>query len=154
MIKKLFNKYREIISYVFFGVLTTLINLAAFKIFDTVLGSRLYLLTNIISWLIAVFFAYVTNKLWVFESKSWQPKLVIKELIGFLGARLFSLAVEEAGLWIMIDLLSMDKIEINIFSYSLTGNFIVKIILQIIVVILNYVFSKFVVFAKKADKQK
>lgn len=156
MIKKLFMKYKELISYVFFGVLTTVINLAAFKIFDTVLGSRLYLLTNIISWVIAVAFAYVTNKLWVFESKGWSPKIVLKEIVGFLGARLFSLAVEEAGLWIMIDLLSLGRISLDIFSFTITGNFIVKIILQVIVVILNYVFSKFIVFAKSnnADKSK
>ncbi|MGN1328264.1 MAG: GtrA family protein [Eubacterium sp.] len=155
LVKKLFKKYRELISYVFFGVLTTVINLAAFKIFDTILGSRMYLLTNIISWVIAVAFAYIANKLWVFESKSWSPKLVAKEVVGFLGARLFSLGVEEAGLWIMIDLLSMDRISLDIFSFSLTGNFIVKIILQVIVVILNYVFSKFIIFAKKSsDKTK
>lgn len=153
MIKKLFMKYKELISYVFFGVLTTVVNLAAFKIFDTVLGSRLYLLTNIISWVIAVAFAYVTNKLWVFDSKSWNMKIVAKEIAGFLGARLFSLAVEEAGLWIMIDLLSLGRIRLDILSFTITGNFIVKIILQVIVVILNYIFSKFIVFAKNVDKK-
>lgn len=110
-------------------------------------------MTNIISWVIAVAFAYVTNKLWVFESKSWSPKIVLKEIVGFLGARLFSLAVEEAGLWIMIDLLSLGRISLDIFSYTITGNFIVKIILQVIVVILNYVFSKFIIFKKKTGKK-
>lgn len=109
-------------------------------------------MTNIISWVIAVAFAYVTNKLWVFESKSWKLKIVAKEIAGFLGARLFSLAVEEAGLWIMIDLLSLGRIKLDIFSFTITGNFIVKIILQVIVVVLNYVFSKFIIFTKKADK--
>ena len=97
MIKKLFNKYKEIINYIFFGVLATVVNLVSFKIFDLILGAKLYLITNVISWIITVIFAYVTNKLWVFESKSWKKDVVIKELIGFFGARLFSLGVSE--LW-------------------------------------------------------
>ena len=94
MIKKLFEKYKEVISYVFFGVLATVVNLVSFKIFNAVLGAHLYLLTNVISWLITVIFAYFTNKLWVFESKSWKAEVVIKELIGFFGARIFSLVFE------------------------------------------------------------
>ena len=128
------------------------INLAAFKIFDKVLGSRLYILTNIISRVIAVAFAYVTNKLWVFESKGRSPKIVLKEIVGFLGTRLFSLAVEEAGLWIMLELLSLGRISLDIFSFTVTGNFIVKIILQVIVVILNCVFSKFIILKKTGKK--
>ncbi len=77
MIKKLFEKYKEVISYVFFGVLATVVNLVSFKIFNAVLGAHLYLLTNVISWLITVIFAYFTNKLWVFESKSWKAEVVI-----------------------------------------------------------------------------
>lgn len=153
MIKKLFLKYKELISYVFFGVLATVVNLVCFKVFDTILGSKMYLLTNIISWIITVIFAYITNKLWVFESKSWKLNVIVKEIIGFFSARLFSLGVEEAGLWIMIDLMSMDKLSFNIFSFTLAGNLIVKIILQVIVVILNYVFSKFLIFTKKSDKK-
>ncbi|MDD6728286.1 MAG: GtrA family protein [Eubacteriales bacterium] len=151
MIKRLFLKYKEIISYVFFGVLTTVVNLVSFKIFDSVLGSKMYLLTNIISWVLAVIFAYITNKLWVFESKSMKPNVLLKEIAGFLGARLFSLGVEEAGLWTMIDLLSLDRLSISIFSLTIGGNMIVKLILQVIVVILNYIFSKFIIFAKKSD---
>ncbi|MGN1203395.1 MAG: GtrA family protein, partial [Eubacterium sp.] len=86
MIKKLFLKYREIISYVFFGVLATIVSLVSFKLFELILGERLYLVTNVVSWLITVIFAYFTNKLWVFESKSWKANVVIKELIGFFGA--------------------------------------------------------------------
>lgn len=153
MIKKLFFKYKELMSYVFFGVLATAVNLVCFKIFDSALGSKMYLLTNIISWTITVIFAYITNKLWVFESKSRKLNVIVKEIIGFFSARLFSLGVEETGLWIMIDLMSMDKLSLNIFSFTLAGNLIAKIILQVIVVILNYVFSKFLIFAKKSDKK-
>lgn len=154
MIKKLFNKYKELISYVFFGVLATVVNLVSFKIFDAILGEKLYLITNVVSWLITVIFAYFTNKLWVFESKSWKANVVIKELIGFFGARIFSLVVEEAGLWLMIDICHMSNISLNIFDlFDLNGNMIAKIIMQIVVVILNYVFSKLVIFRQKNSEK-
>lgn len=151
MIKKLFVKYKELISYVFFGVLATVVNIVCFKIFDVILGSHLYLLNNIISWIITVIFAYFTNKLWVFESKSWKADIVLKEIISFFGARLFSLAVEEAGLWLMIDIMSMGEISWELLGFTVGGNMIVKIIMQVVVVILNYVFSKLIIFKKKKD---
>ena len=151
MIKKLFNKYKELISYVFFGVLATVVNLVSFKIFDAILGENLYLVTNVVSWLITVIFAYFTNKLWVFESKSWKASVVIKELIGFFGARIFSLVVEEAGLWLMIDICHMGNISWDILGFNLSGNMIAKIIMQVVVVILNYVFSKLIIFKHKKD---
>lgn len=150
MLKRLYKKYEQLIKYVFFGALTTVVNLAAFKIFDVILGKKLFLVTNVIAWVIAVIFAYVTNKLWVFESKSWKGSLVVKELFGFLGARLFSLGAEELGLWLMIDVLNMGEYQgFDILSFNIDGNFIAKVIMQIVVVILNYVFSKFIIFAKK-----
>lgn len=149
MIKKFFLKYKELISYVFFGVLATVVNLLSFKIFDVILGKELYLVNNVISWIITVIFAYFTNKLWVFESKSWKADVVIKELVGFFGARIFSLVVEEAGLWLMIDKLEMGDIGWEIFGLVIGGNMIAKVIMQVIVVILNYVFSKLIIFKKK-----
>ncbi len=154
MIKKLFLKYKEIISYVFFGVLATVVNLVSFKLFELILGEKLYLVTNVVSWLITVIFAYFTNKLWVFESKSWKANVVIKELIGFFGARIFSLVVEEAGLWLMIDICHMGNISWDILSVNINGNMIAKIIMQVVVVILNYVFSKLVIFKKKKNDEK
>ena len=162
MIKRLFEKYKEIISYVFFGVLATIVSLVSFKVFDLILGEHLYLLSNVISWLVTVIFAYFTNKLWVFESKSWKADVVIKELIGFFGARIFSLVVESAGLWLLVDIMHMSKIDWNILGFELNGNMIAKIIMQVVVVILNYVFSKLVIFRHKnknssengSDKQK
>lgn len=148
--KKLFIKYKEIISYVFFGVLTTVVNLLVFKLFDRILGSNLYLVTNVIAWIAAVVFAYITNKLWVFESKSWKADVVIKELVGFFGARVLSLGIEEAGLWLMIDIMHFENIKgFEIFSFKFDGNFIAKLIMQVVVVIMNYIFSKFLIFTKK-----
>ena len=149
MIKKLFLKYKELISYVFFGVLATIVSILSFKLFDVLLGPELYLLSNVISWIITVIFAYFTNKIWVFESKSWKANVLVKEIVSFFGARVFSLVVEEAGLWLMIDQMDMGGISWDILTFSISGNMIAKIIMQVVVVILNYVFSKLIIFKKK-----
>lgn len=152
MIKKLFLKYKELISYVFFGVLATIVSILSFKLFDVLLGPDLYLLSNVISWIITVIFAYFTNKIWVFESKSWKADVLVKEIVSFFGARVFSLVVEEAGLWLMIDQMDMGGISWDILTFSISGNMIAKIIMQVVVVILNYVFSKLIIFKKKKEK--
>lgn len=151
MIKKLIKKYSELINYVIFGVLATIVNLVSFKLIGLLLGESLYLVTNIISWIITVIFAYFTNKIWVFKSNSWEIRVLLKELVGFFGARLFSLAVEEAGLWLLIDLLKMKEYSFSMLQFDITGSMIAKIIMQVVVVILNYVFSKLIIF-KKSNK--
>lgn len=152
-IKKLFNKYKELISYVFFGVLATIVSIGSFKIFDVILGEHLYMISNVISWIITVIFAYFTNKLWVFQSKSWKPNVVVRELIGFFGARLFSLGVEELGLWLMIDKMNIGTIGFEILDFDVNGNLIAKVIMQVVIVILNYIFSKLIIFKKKDKKE-
>lgn len=148
-IRDLFIKYKELILYVFFGGLTTLVNFAAFKFFNVVLGEEFYLVSNIIAWFVSVVFAYITNKLFVFESHTWQAKKICKEIFSFFAARVFSLAIEEAGLFALIDLLGFDSYRLDIFGFVLGGKMISKILLAVIVVILNYFFSKLVVFRKK-----
>lgn len=148
-IHDLFIRYKELILYVFFGGLTTLVNFAAFKFFNVVLGEEHYLISNIIAWFVSVVFAYITNKLFVFESHTWQTKKICKEVLSFFAARVFSLVIEEAGLFALIDLLGFDKYRLDIFGFVLGGKMISKILLAVIVVILNYFFSKLVVFRKK-----
>lgn len=148
-IKGLINKHRELITYVIAGGLTTLVNLATFKIFNIILGDSKYLISNIIAWVVGVIFAYVINKLWVFESKSWKINIISKEIPEFVGARLFSLIVEEGGLWILVDMLKFDKYSFDLFGFTIDGKLISKIVLAVIVVILNYLFSKLVVFKNK-----
>ena len=144
----------ELIKYIIFGGLTTVVSLVSFKLFDFLLGEKLYLVSNIISWVLAVAFAFVTNKLWEFRSKSWQSKVVLKEALGFAGARLFSLGVEEVGLWLLISVLGMGQMQAWVlFGFTINGNLIAKVIMQVIVVIMNYVFSKFIIFKKKKEKQ-
>ena len=127
---------KEVINYLIFGVLTTLINLICFKLLEWLFGKEVYLINNIVCWMVAVCFAFVTNKIWVFDSKSWDKKILIPQLISFISARVFSLALEEVGLFVLIDIM-------------FANSFLSKIIMQIVVVVSNYIFSKFIIFKKK-----
>ncbi len=152
LIRKLVNK--ETITYLIFGILTTVVNLAVFKLFDVVFTAvtdiDLTLLTNFIAWVASVVFAFITNKLWVFESKSWRLGVLKKEVPAFVGARVFSLGVEELGLLIFITWLGFDEFSLSVFGlFSVGGKLLVKIALAVIVVIMNYVFSKFFIFKGK-----
>ena len=147
MLKKI---SKELVSYLVFGVLTTLVSIVIFEVANLILGQALYLLSNIISWIFAVTFAFVTNKLWVFESKSWTASVIKAEIIAFVAARLFSLLLEEAGLYLLIDIFSLGTFSSAIFGFTLTGTLISKLIMQVIVVVANYIFSKFIIFKKKA----
>lgn len=157
--KKIVNK--ETILYVVFGVLTTLVNFVAFKlftmVFDKLISSQLGVhISNVLAWIFAVAFAYVTNKLFVFESKSWKGKVLAKEIPSFVAARLFSLGVEELGLIIFVNFLHFDSkvFHIPLINFDLSGEMTAKIILAVVVVILNYFFSKLVIFKnKKAPEQ-
>ena len=152
-IKELILKYKELIVYAVFGVLTTVVNLLAFALFSRLLGEERYLITNIIAWFAAVSFSYVTNKLWVFESKRWTPEVIMKEIPSFFAARVLTLGIEEAGLYLLVDLLSFNRISLELFSLEIGGELIAKALIAVIVVVLNYVFSKLVVFRKgKSDK--
>lgn len=152
MIKTLFIKYKELITYVIFGVLTTLVNFFAFGIFTKIFGEDLYLVNNAIAWVVGVVFAYITNKLFVFESKSWDLKVITKEITGFLGARIFSFLVEEGGMFLFVSVLGLGEKSLTLLGFTITGQFIVKILLAVIVVILNYIFSKFFIFRIKNEK--
>ena len=151
-IKELILKYKEIIIYLVFGVLTTAVNFVAFWILSKLLGEDLYLLNNAIAWVVSVVFAFVTNKLFVFNSKSWALKTAGKELVEFVGARVFSFGIEEGGMWIFIDLLNFGAKGITIFGIFISGQIIVKLILAVIVVVLNYFFSKFIIFKNKKQQ--
>lgn len=148
-IKGFINARKEVIFYLFFGVLTTLVNFLAFYGFSFLLGDGLYLVTNIIAWVIAVIFAYITNKLFVFESRSFSARVMLREIPEFLGARVFSLLVEEAGLWLLVGVLGMGAFSLDLGIFNISGQLIAKAILAVIVVILNYFFSKFIIFAKE-----
>lgn len=138
--KKLFEKYREIIMYLIFGVLTTLVSLISYSLLIKFLSLSITA-ASAISWVIAVSFAFVTNKQFVFKSRSREKKTVLKELISFFAARGISGIVE----------IFLPEILFKIgLSFSLFGvkGLVSKIIVNVIVIILNYIFSKLWVFKK------
>ncbi|HBA93255.1 MAG TPA: teichoic acid glycosylation protein, partial [Ruminococcaceae bacterium] len=146
--KKLIKKYKEIILYIFFGMLTTIVNFVIYFIMNALLGEDMYLVSNVIAWIGAVAFAYVTNKIWVFESKSRESKTLLREIGEFVSARLLSLGIEETGLYIFVDLLKFSTFSFSFLRLTITGDVIAKVIMQVIVVTLNYIFSKFIIFKK------
>lgn len=150
LLKKFINK--ETLTYIIFGVLTTAVNLLSFKAFDLLFVGKYYALTNTIAWFLAVVFAYVTNKLFVFESKSWSFDIIKKEVPSFLGARIASYFIEEFGLIFFVEVLKLDEKIFNLIIIDLSGKMIAKLILAVAVVIINYVLSKFVIFRKKSKE--
>lgn len=150
---ELMNKYKELILYVVFGVLTTAVNIVAFWVCGKILGDELYLISNAIAWFAAVVFAYFTNKLFVFESRSFDLRTVIKEVGVFFAARAFSFGVEEGGMWLFIDVLNFGEFSIEILGFEIDGQMITKIIFSVIVIVLNYFTSKFIAFKKKRNEK-
>ncbi len=145
--KKFLNK--ETLLYLFFGVLTTAVNYIVFYLFYQLLALS-SLLSNAIAFAAAVIFAYIVNKQFVFESKSWKPAVIGPELLQFLGARVFSFLLEEAGLLICDNLLNLGRFRIlSVFGIQVDGILLSKLALAFIVVILNYFFCKWFIFKKK-----
>ena len=134
-IRAIIEKHWDILSYLFFGALTTLVNyLVYFPCYNLLHLSTVA--SNVIAWVVAVAFAYLTNKPFVFKSHDWSMKTVAPELAKFVGCRVGSGLLETALLFLTVDLLHWN------------GN-LMKIILSLMVVILNYVGSKLLVFRKK-----
>lgn len=137
----IYNKHEEIINYLFIGGCTTLISLVAYYIsvftfLDPNVSWELQL-ANIISWIVGVIFAFITNRKVVFKSKN---KKVLNEVEKFLGARIVTLLIDMLFMYLTVTVLSLnDKI--------------MKIISNVIVIILNYVFSKLFVFVQKESEK-
>lgn len=128
---KLYKKYEEIINYLIFGVLTTLVSIISYFIFSKIFGIN-YLISNIISWILSVLFAFITNKIYVFKSKENK---ILKELISFFSSRIFTFIVDMVMMYVLVSVLKLDDM-------------LVKIIVQFVVIVLNYVLSKLFVFKK------
>lgn len=147
-LKKLLN--RETILYVVFGAATTLVNyLVFFLLYHVVYRQEHSLLANGIAFAAAVIFAFVVNKMFVFESKSWGIEALRKEIPAFLAGRIGSFLIEEAGLFLCESVLGLGGVAaISVGAFSLDWIAVAKIALSVIVVILNYVFCKWFVFKK------
>ncbi|MGN0520876.1 MAG: GtrA family protein [Candidatus Fimenecus sp.] len=143
-IKDLLKKYKEIILYVLFGGLTTVVNYIIY--FTCTKGLHIgWSPATLFAWIGAVLFAYVTNRIWVFESRAKGFRAVLYEFVKFIGARLLSLGLEWLTLKLLIDTLQMDSL---LWHDLPLGEFLAKTIAQILVIIANYVFSKWIVFRK------
>ena len=138
-LKQLWKKHKELILYVFFGGCTTLINIISYF----ACRELMYLPVvpaDVLAWVVSVIFAYVTNKLFVFESKSWRLMLVLKEGAAFLAARVFSLGVDVAMLYVTVTVLGWWELPM-------------KVLANVVVIVINYIFSKWIIFRKDAAKQ-
>ena len=138
MVKKLMQLVKahwDVVSYLIFGVLTTVVNYAVYlPLYNWANFSAA--LSNAIAWVAAVAFAFLTNKPFVFKSHDWSAKVVLPELTKFLGCRIGSGLAETAIIFVTVDLLSWN------------GN-LWKLLTSVLVVILNYVASKLFVFNNK-----
>ena len=136
-IKSVYLKYKEIINYLICGGLSTVVNFASYIIF-----ARLFkideVVSSFLSWVAAVIFAYIVNKIFVFESKTNSKRELAKEFISFIACRIISGITCDVGTFaLMVKVLHINDI-------------ISKIVTQVMVIILNYVFSKLIIFKKKA----
>lgn len=127
---EMYNKHREKILYLIFGFLTVVINLGTYKLF--LMAGIHYLVSINIAFIIAVLFAFFTNRYVVFT----KGKNVIREIVLFYGARIFTQLLNNIGLYFMVEILIMDE-------------FISQVIISGIVIILNYIISKYAIFINK-----
>jgi putative flippase GtrA len=138
--KELLKKYRELIIYIIVGGLTTIVNWAVYAA-----GVRLFgwsiTVSNIIAWIAAVAFAYVTNKVWVFLSYDWSPRFVLREASLFVGARLAT------GLFEIVSVPLLVRLGLDQQLFGVKGMWS-KVIVSVVVTILNYVFSKLIIFRR------
>lgn len=131
-IKALLEKYKAIIRYGIFGVLTTLINIVVYEAFYRYVGWS-NVVSNIVAWVAAVLFAFVTNKLWVFESRTTEKKALMFEIISFFGCRLATGVLDLAIMYVAVDEMALNST-------------LMKCISNVIVIIVNYIASKLLIF--------
>ena len=134
LIIKLMKKYKSLISYGIFGVLTTIVNLVVYHLcyYQVGIGNTV---SNVIAWILAVAFAYFTNKIWVFESKSWSWKVLRREVAAFVSCRIATGIMDIVIMFICVDIIGWHAM-------------LMKVVSNVLVIILNYIFSKLIIFRK------
>lgn len=145
--KKLLRRLltRETILYLVFGALTTLVNFVIFWAMNRALGEEYALLSETVAFVAAVLFAFFTNKPFVFESKDWSAKTLSREIPAFFGGRILSFLIEAGLVLAARDLLHAGRYEF----LGIDGLTLAKVPISVIVIVLNYIFSKIFVFRKK-----
>ena len=131
----MYRKYQEGMRYLVFGALTTFINILSYIILYNFIHIN-NAISNVIAWIIGVIFAYITNKIYVFQSKNNTKLQVFREIISFVSCRIITLIIDEAIMIITVDKLSWNAL-------------LMKILANIIVIILNFIFSKILIFRKE-----
>lgn len=172
VLRELFKKYHQIIMYCVFGVTTTIISWAVYSVCERIFSQMrmtdpetvnffswiiektgehtdvntfvVMLMSGVISWVIAVIVAFVTNKLWVFESKSWEKSLVRKEAWTFFGGRVFT------GILEIVAVPTIVSWGFNVTLFGVDG-LPAKIVVSVAIVVLNYVLSKFISFRNREN---
>ena len=132
---KLIKKYKSFAAYGIFGVLTTIVNIVTYNhcYYRVGLGNTF---SNIIAWILAVTFAYLTNKVWVFGSRSWKWNVLRREVPAFVSCRVATGIMDLVIMFVCVDIIGWHAM-------------LMKLISNVIVILLNYVFSKLVIFKKK-----
>lgn len=134
-LRKKFYKNKELISYIFFGALTTIINIITYLYFYEVINLN-NTISNIAAWVASVLFAFITNKFFVFNSPSFKLKIFIRELVAFFIFRFGTGVIDIIIMIVSVDLLVLNPL-------------VIKTVSNVIVIILNYVGSKLIVFRNK-----
>lgn len=134
MIKNMYNKNKEIINYIIIGILTTGVNLVSYIFMYKILELNLNI-SNIISILIAILFAYFTNKIFVFKSECKKIRVLFIEFTKFVSSRVLTMIIEVFGVYFFV-------------AINGNGELVGKVKIQIITLVMNYILSKFVVFKK------
>lgn len=129
-----YQKYKEVLLYLFFGGCAFIISIGSYAIVNVKFGVN-ELLANIISWILAVIFAFFTNRVWVFQSSTDSAKAFGIQFASFVGGRIVTLLIEEAIIFIFITVLGFNSI-------------LIKILAQVVVIVLNYIISKFMIFKR------
>ena len=138
-LKALFHKYYELITYIFFGGITTVVDFVIYYGMLWAFGAETYMVAQVVAWAGAVLVAYVTNKTLVFRDQTKGAKEVLWQTVRFVLSRVFSLGVQTALIWLFVDVIHMSE-------------WLVKLPVAVVIVLLNYVTSKLAVFTKKKDK--
>lgn len=129
-----YKKNKEVLLYLLFGGLTCIVSIASYVFFDVMLAMN-ELVANILSWILAVSFAYVTNRIWVFDAPTHTMREFLEQMASFFGGRVATLVVEEVILLVFVTLLAFPSVA-------------VKVVAQVIVIVLNYVISKWFIFKR------
>ncbi|WP_302187451.1 GtrA family protein [uncultured Lactobacillus sp.] len=136
---ELWNKYKDVIPYVFWGVMTTLVNIASYWLCNSVFKWAI-MPSTIIAQFLSIIFAYLTNRKWVFHSQASTFEEYVHEIVSFFAARIGTALLDMAIMFIFAEQMHLNSM-------------IIKILANVVVVVVNYVASKFWIFKSKDDKQ-